>query len=116
MCNLNKGTPQQKSMVALQALPPWDGSCLAGGPVLLWGRKAAVRACYCSSRCIQGAEGKHLHDRTALCSRRLQEATVGLTSEAETTLRRHLSKGSPRFHAVIAQLQGVLAWDMSCWH
>lgn len=41
---------------------------------------------------------------------------MGLTSEAETMLRRHLSKGSPRFHAVIAQLQGVLAWDVSCWH
>lgn len=27
MCNLNKGTPQQKSTVANQALPPWDGSC-----------------------------------------------------------------------------------------
>ena len=41
---------------------------------------------------------------------------MSLTSEAETTLRGHLKEGSPRFNAVIAQLQGGLSWGMSCWH
>lgn len=39
----------------------------------------------------------------------LQEETTGLTSG-------HLSKGSPGFNAVTAQLQGGLSRGMSCWH
>lgn len=63
----------------------------------------------CSPRCVQEAEGKHLHDSTALCSQWLQDETTSLTSEDQTTLRGRLSKGSPRFKAVIAQIQQGLS-------
>lgn len=49
-------------------------------------------------------------ESTALCGQQLQRKTIGLTSGAEeTTVRGHLSKGSPRFNATTAQLQGDLS-------
>lgn len=58
-----------------------------------------------------------MHSSTALCGQQLQREAMGLTSGAEeTTLREHLSKGSPRFSTARAQLQGDLSWGTSCWH